>query len=115
MSARKPTAEQISMNPFTDHGEGCEFTDSVAFMVADKTVKARMHDAKYGPPEETSKRTAQAWSAIFGFQIEPHQVLMALAVYHAIRYSRDPTDGKTLHDLAGQVRMAEILRGPPGR
>ena len=102
-----------------DHGEysmagGEEHTDSVAFMVADKTVKARLNDPKYGQPNETAHRVALAFSAVLGAEVKPHQAVMMLLVHDAIRYSKAPDDVKALFDAAGHVRMAEFMRGPNG-
>lgn len=66
--------------------------------------------ASYGPPDQDFRRTANAWRALFGWEVEPWQVAGAMI---ALKLSRQGHQKKRDNwtDIAGYARCGSICDG----
>ena len=63
--------------------------------------------ASYGPPDQDFRRTADAWSALFGWDVTPQQVAMAMIVLKCSRQTHmKKRDNWT--DMAGYARCGHL-------
>ena len=63
-------------------------------------------ESDYGPPEEDHKRVAQCWRALFGWNVEPHHVGMAMNIVKLSRQINNPYKRDGWVDIAGYARCS---------
>lgn len=63
----------------------------------------------YGHPIEDFSRTAKMWSAIFGIDVEPWQIPMAMICVKLSRLSNDPTKRDSVTDIAGYAATLQMV------
>lgn len=74
---------------------------------ADK-LTSQTRRSEYGHPQEDFERVAMIWSAILGYEVTPHQVVLCMA---GLKLSRASYSLKrdTIVDIAGYARVLELL------
>lgn len=66
------------------------------------TIISGQRDAQYGGPEDNFNRIAKIWSVIFGFEVTPEDVAMAMVGLKVARYaSKSGFQPDTWVDIAG--------------
>lgn len=66
----------------------------------------------YGPPEVNFARIARGWEVIFGIDVQPHQVALAMDWLKTCRLLQDPTAQDGWVDKAGYAACgSEVARG----
>lgn len=64
----------------------------------------------YGHPGDDFARTAGAWSALFGWDVTPGQVALAMVVVKLSRLQETPDKRDSIVDIAGYARTYEMVR-----
>lgn len=65
----------------------------------------------YGDPAVEFERHAQAWSAIFGVEVRPDQVALALIMYKVVRANRTPDYSDNSDDIEGYLDIFRKIVG----
>lgn len=63
--------------------------------------------AQYGPPDQDFRRTADAWSSLFGWDCEPWQVAQAMIVLKLSRLQHSKKRDSVV-DVAGYARCMDV-------
>lgn len=82
-------------------------TDTFLLRVA-STIKDRAQT--HGDPRRTFEAIARRWSDIFGVQVTPAQVALALADLKIARLCHDPNNADGALDLAGYATLLALLQ-----
>jgi hypothetical protein len=83
-------------------------------MTDPRSLGARLTDERgkrYGPPAENFARIAGIWQVIFGIEVTPEQVGLAMLGVKLARLVETPDDPDSLADLAGYAATLELLAG----
>lgn len=66
---------------------------------------------RYGSPYDDFSRTARMWSALFGIEITPHQVAMAMICVKLSRLTESPGHRDSIVDIAGYAEtLASVAK-----
>ncbi|MDR5730550.1 MAG: DUF6378 domain-containing protein, partial [Terriglobia bacterium] len=63
----------------------------------------------YGHPGDDFARTAGAWSALFGWDVTPARVALAMVVVKLSRLQETPSKRDSIVDIAGYARTYEMV------
>ncbi len=63
----------------------------------------------YGHPYWDFSRTAKAWNAMFGWQVEPEQVALAMILVKLSRLTNDPTKRDSIIDIGGYAETYDMV------
>lgn len=66
-------------------------------------------ESQWGDPYTMHSKIAKIWSGIFGIDIEPWQVALAMVGMKAARASHNPTDLDSVVDMKGYLEIFELL------
>ena len=61
--------------------------------------------AVYGDASEEFVKVAAAWSAVFGWDVRPEQVSLAMALLKSVRLQNCPTHDDSWIDIAGYAAL----------
>lgn len=64
---------------------------------------------EYGHPGDDFARTAGAWSSLFGWDVTPRQVALAMVVVKLSRLQETPDKRDSIVDIAGYARTYEMV------
>lgn len=70
----------------------------------------REHD--YGSPQENYERIAALWSVIFGHDVTPEQVVLAMTQVKVSRLVKSPSHRDSWVDLAGYAALGSEVSRP---
>ena len=73
----------------------------------DEVIAERMKD--YGPPDENFRRIALGWTAIFGTEVTPVDVALALDWVKTSRLIATPAPADSWLDKLGYTALGEVL------
>lgn len=80
-----------------------------------KAIVGGARREEYGAPEETHADIAKYWSALFGWNITPHQVALAMVLLKIVRASNSQTFHKDSYvDIAGYAGIAGMIKSTEG-
>lgn len=86
------------------------------FPEPDKTILQEAYELVHGPrqqayghPYADFSRTAKMWSAIFGVEVQPWQIPMAMICVKMSRLSNDPTKRDSIVDIAGYAATLQMV------
>lgn len=68
----------------------------------------------YGHPRDDFARTAGAWNALFGWEVTPRQVALAMIVVKLSRLQETPGKRDSVTDMAGYARTYEMVAEKEG-
>ena len=64
---------------------------------------------QWGNADEQMRAVAKVWSGIFGFEVKPIQVPLAMAGYKLVRANANPTIRDSFDDVHGYTDIAENM------
>jgi hypothetical protein len=63
----------------------------------------------YGPPHEDFERTAGMWKALFGWDVKPEQVALAMICVKLSRLQQTPSKHDSVVDIAGYAETYQMV------